>query len=294
MRSTAFHVLQLPAGAWDTYQFAGALLKIESCSLPAPGVTVVFDNEGQENPIKTGLKISPEGGFNILSFHNTTAADAVITFWAGAAGVDMAPPDSRQAPTYPKGCLGFAAQADLDALFSWYVSGVTIAAGGTGYRPGEQIPVAGGTGVICILIADQVDSITGAILHARVSGGKRGSYTVKPVTPNNPAGGSGTGASFNLTFTSLNTGIAFNAGGTLTIQAAAALPVPNVDGGNIRDTVVFGVTAGTLLVQDMAGRTFMTIAAGLPVAFKTTSALVLSGFGGAATFTIGEFYYSQQ
>lgn len=77
-----------------------------------------------------------------------------------------------------------------------------IQAAGSGYVAGETLVVSGGTlgptGLRCQIIINTVDG-SGAVTGAQVDPDNTGDYTVFPVNPVSVTGGSGTGATFNLT-----------------------------------------------------------------------------------------------
>lgn len=82
------------------------------------------------------------------------------------------------------------------------ISAATVSAGGTGYTVGDRLTVVGGTGIAGVLV---VATLSGtAVATVTVSALDAGSYTVVPVNPVSVAGGTGSGATFNLTTGGLN------------------------------------------------------------------------------------------
>jgi len=69
-----------------------------------------------------------------------------------------------------------------------------VASGGTGYTANDVLTVAGGTGTAATI---RVDTVSGGVITA-VTVLTRGTYTVKPTSPNSSTGGTGTGASLTL------------------------------------------------------------------------------------------------
>lgn len=78
------------------------------------------------------------------------------------------------------------------------LSAVSISSGGTGYTAGNVLTVVGGTSASAASITVVSVSAEGAITSAAV--GRPGVYTDTPANPASVTGGSGTGATFNLTW----------------------------------------------------------------------------------------------
>lgn len=110
---------------------------------------------------------------------------------------DTALPDSGRGagigPTVFSKPLMTGVDAQNDILDSF-----TIAAGGSGYVAGDVLTVSGGTALIAAEITvDTVDG-SGAVLTGSIS--NAGSYTTLPTNPVSVTGGTGSSATFNLTF----------------------------------------------------------------------------------------------
>lgn len=78
----------------------------------------------------------------------------------------------------------------------------TISAGGANYKKNDTLQVVGGTALLPTTIKVTSVDKTGAITGFTVTSG---AYTVAPSSPVSVTGGSGTGATFNLTFTDSTT-----------------------------------------------------------------------------------------
>jgi hypothetical protein len=76
------------------------------------------------------------------------------------------------------------------------VQAAVVANGGTGYAVGNSLSVVGGTGAAAVLTVSAVSG--GAITAVTIA--NAGSYTALPTNPASVTGGSGTGATFNLTY----------------------------------------------------------------------------------------------
>jgi microcystin-dependent protein len=79
---------------------------------------------------------------------------------------------------------------------------IAISAAGTSYTPGDTLTVLGGTSSFPTTIT--VNSVSGGVVTG-VSIATAGLYTVNPGNPVSVTGGTGTGATFNLTLTTANT-----------------------------------------------------------------------------------------
>ena len=86
----------------------------------------------------------------------------------------------------------------MDLAASDHVSAAAISAGGTGYTAGDILTVSGGTFTHAATI-EVLTVSSGAVATAQVING--GAYTVDPTNPASTTGGTGTGATFNLTLT---------------------------------------------------------------------------------------------
>lgn len=111
--------------------------------------------------------------------------------------------------TVSGGTATVAASFEVSALG---VSASAINAGGTGYVASEELTVVGGTGTAAILTISTVDG-SGTITGISVT--TDGSYTTLPTNPVSVTGGSGSGATFNLTV-DIVTAVRYNNAGAYT------------------------------------------------------------------------------
>jgi hypothetical protein len=109
-------------------------------------------------------------------------------------------------PTPPNGNTGGSGAA-LNLVGS--VSCASVSSGGTGYAVNDVLTVTGGSGTSSILTVATVSS--GVITSVNVT--NAGSYTTFPVSPVNVTGGSGSGATFNLTGGVISATISFGGSG---------------------------------------------------------------------------------
>jgi hypothetical protein len=109
------------AGQTVPVKRSGVVFQCKGCSIPAPGVTVSFDEGQTNNPLSPGatlnlsLSIGAQKSFNSLLFTNTSATDALVSYFIGTIAVTFNPSDSRAASTYIKGNLGLNANGNYIA-----------------------------------------------------------------------------------------------------------------------------------------------------------------------------------
>ena len=152
-----------------------------------------------------------KGGVNIKTKPNTPATSDLVSLTAVANSGQIVPITANSQPK-------FRSRVNLtqtfDATVNTQVTGVTIASGGSGYVVGDVLTTAGGTtiaGTNATVKVTQVgvgqalgpntgtgQPLQGVILAVQIV--NEGEYSVSPATPNTPTGGTGTGASLNLTF----------------------------------------------------------------------------------------------
>ena len=103
---------------------------------------------------------------------------------------------------------------------------IAIVSGGTGYTVDDVLTVVGGTGTACTIKVLTVDG-SGVILTAEIV--DRGEYTVKPTNPVSVTGGSGSSATFNLTFVTYCNEVGFTFNCVLDLNYVASTPTVFID-----------------------------------------------------------------
>jgi microcystin-dependent protein len=86
------------------------------------------------------------------------------------------------------------------------VTAAAIVSGGTGYTIGDTLTVVGGTSYVAATLT--VNTVSGGVITS-VSINNPGVYTVNPGNPVSVTGGTGSGATFNLTLATANTTTSF-------------------------------------------------------------------------------------
>ena len=200
-------------------------------------------------------------GVNISNGGTVTA----ITRTANGSGYTSIPSVAITAPTTAGGVQA-TASANL------FANTATVASGGTGYTNGNVLTVVGGTGGPATYTVTGVSA--GAVTS--VTPLNFGSYSVLPTNPVSVTGGSGSGATLNLTY-GISTPTITNAGSGYVEQ-----PTVTFSGGGGSGAAAYAtVGSGTVVKSigssiDIATPTFIT--SNIPVArFRD--------IGGADTFT---------
>jgi hypothetical protein len=129
----------------------------------------------------SGVNISNGGTVTSITRTNQGSGYTTITGFTWSAS----------APTTAGGVTATGAVTSLGGVSA------TIAGGGTGYTAGDVLTVSGGTFSSASSI--RVDTVSsGVITAATLTNG--GTYTVIPANPASVTGGTGTGATFNVTY----------------------------------------------------------------------------------------------
>jgi len=119
-------------------------------------------------------------------------------------------------------------------------SGFTVASGGTGYTVGNVLTVTGGSTGNCTLTVTAVSSgaVTAATLATTVS------YTALPTNPVSVTGGTGSGATFNLTYGIGNSLTITNAGSGYVEQ-----PTVTFSGGGGSGAAAYATVGATATIR---------------------------------------------
>lgn len=153
---------------------------------------------------------------------------------------------------------------------AYYCSAAVVAAGGTNYAVGDRIPLAGGTSIAGVVLT--VATLSGSAV-ATVTITNPGRYTAQPTNPvsQSSSTGSGTGATFTLTFTAAQ--VITDATGTNIAQALGISPYAAntlLKLASASDlTVATGITYPTTVPQGGLGTT--TLVPYAPVVGGTTT-----------------------
>jgi hypothetical protein len=172
-------------------------------------------------------------GVNISNGQTVTA----ITRISAGTGYTSAPSVAISAPTTAGGVQATA----TSAIFT---SGTpTITFGGTGYTVGDVLTVVGGTFTTATRITVNTVS-AGVITAATVT--TLGSYTIAPTNPASVTGGTGTGATFTMSYAVLPTFTITNAGSGYVEQPTVTFSGGDGSGASAYASVGSGTTVKSL------------------------------------------------
>ena len=179
-------------------QVAGATSQVNSFSLvgSATNLEPVISVLGSDTNISMGLQSKGTGAIDLVAgsdgvnISNGGTVTAVTRTGAGT-GYTTPPTVAISAPTTAGGVQATA------TVTIGLVSVTSIANGGTGYTVGNTLTVSGGTFTTACQVT--VTTVSGGVITG-VSVTTGGSYTVAPTNPVSVTGGSGSGATFNLSF----------------------------------------------------------------------------------------------
>jgi hypothetical protein len=174
-------------------------------------------------------------GVNISNGGTVTA----VTLTNAGTGYTSFPTATISVPTTAGGVQGVVSFTRM------YPSGYTIGSGGTGYTVGNVLTIVGGTPVTTAAQLT-VSSVSGGVITA-VTVSAANSYTVLPTNPVSVTGGSGTGATFNLTY-SLGAATTISNAGSGYIEQ----PTVTFSGGGGSGAAAYASVGSTPIVKSIA------------------------------------------
>jgi hypothetical protein len=166
---------------------------------------------------------SSQGSDSNISFVTQTKGTGAIDLAAGSSGVNISNGGTVTAITRTAAGSGYSlpititvsapttaggVQAQV-SLTSFGSSGATVVSGGTGYTNGDVLTISGGTPSGAATYT--VTGVSGGAVTS-VSALNSGAYTTAPTNPVSVTGGTGSGATLNLTYYVPNTFTITNAG----------------------------------------------------------------------------------
>jgi hypothetical protein len=195
-------------------------------------ISQVFQSKG------TGaINLAPGSrGVNISNGGTVTA----LTRTAAGTGYTTIPSVAVSAPTTAG---GVQATASVTTMF---VLGGTLASGGTGYTVGDTLTVVGGTtGAAATVTVNAVSG--GVITSASVIAGAN--YTVLPTNPVSVTGGTGSGATFNLTYGVSATGVTITNAGSGYVEQ----PTVTFSGGGGSGAAAYATVGASSTIKQLGG-----------------------------------------
>ena len=220
-----------------------------------------------------GMVLRPQGtgaidlaaGSSGVNISNGTTVTA-ITRTAQGSAYTSPPSVAISAPTTAGG---------VQATASCTLTGITlaVAGGGTGYTAGDVLTLVGGTGTAQQII---VSTVSGGVITA-VTGSVQGAYTVVPTNPISVTGGTGSGATINITSYGINS--------TLTITNAGSgyveQPTVTFSGGGGSGAAAYASIGSTPRLSSLANTLDFYVASSVPAA---APAFQIQDGGGSGTY----------
>jgi hypothetical protein len=183
------------AGTFTTLIGGSGSANYEQITGGATGKAVQFQSLGSDAAVSLAIQSKGTGAIDLAagsSGVNISNGGTVtgITRTANGSAYTSIPSLAISAPTTAGGVQAVATPSML-------LVGATVQSGGTGYTVADTLTVVGGTGAAAILTVSTVSS--GAVTGVTINSGGFGNYSVLPTNPVSVTGGTGSGATFNLT-----------------------------------------------------------------------------------------------
>jgi hypothetical protein len=224
----------------STSQFGRGSANYAQATGGATTKAVEFRSLGSDTNVALALRSQGTGAINLApgsSGVNISNGDTVtaITRTAAGSGYTTIPALAISAPTTAGGVQATATPTMLLA------TGPTVASGGSGYTVGDVLTLSGGT--FSTVARVTVATLSGSSV-ATVTVTSSGTYSALPTNPVSVTGGTGSGATFNLTW-------AVQSGFTITNAGSGYVEQPTVTfsggGGGSGAAAFASVGAGTVI-----------------------------------------------
>jgi hypothetical protein len=237
----------------------------------------ILSSQGADTNISMVLQSKGTGAINLatgstginISNGNTVTA---LTRTATGSGYTTPPTWTASAPTT---AFGVTASGSVNNII---LVSATIAGGGTGYTVGDTLTIVGGTFTVAATLT--VLTVSAGVITS-VTSPQNGLYTVAPTTPVSVTGGTGSSATFNVSF-----GISPNF--TITTAGSGYVEQPTVtfSGGGGSAAAAYATVGGATTIKSI-GTT-----SGSSLVFQTPSSItsnlpamrILDGTSGYDTF----------
>jgi hypothetical protein len=223
---------------------AGTIVNYTTATGAAAGASPVFSVAGTDTNISQVFQSKGTGaidlaagsrGVNISNGGTVTA----ITRTAAGSGYTSIPSVAITAPTTAGG-------VQATATVAVFVNAGTVSSGGTGYTNGDVLTIVGGT-FVATAATLTVTAVTVGVITA-VSVSLASTYTATPTNPVSVTGGTGSGATFNLTYGTLNTFSITNAGSGYVEQ-----PTVTFSGGGGSGAAAYASIGNTATIKGLYG-----------------------------------------
>lgn len=231
------------------------------------GNAVTLNANGLDSNVSFALTTKGTGAIDLaagsggINISNGTTITSLVRTTAGS-GYTTPPTWTASAPTTPSGVTASGSVNSIGVVTA------TVSSGGSGYTVGDVLTVSGGTQTTAATLT--VATVSGGVITT-VNITNAGAYTASPTNPASVTGGTGTLATFTLSFGINNSFTITTAGSgyvetpTITFSggagsSAAALAVVGSAatikglGGNVSASLNFATVGGTAFqIQDRGG-----------------------------------------
>jgi hypothetical protein len=213
------------------------------------GIAPILFAEGSDTDVSMALQSKGAGAIDLaagssgINISNGTTVTAVIRTAAGT-GFTTPPTWTAAAPTTAGGVTASGSVNSIGVVTA------TVSAGGSGYVVGDVLTVSGGTQTTAATLT--VATLSGSAV-ATVTISNAGVYTASPTNPAATTGGTGTGATFTLSF-GINNSFTVSTAGSGYVEQ----PAITFSGGGGSGATANGLIGSTSTVRFLSDATFYT------------------------------------
>jgi len=242
----------------------------------------------------TAPKISPVGTDTNISMAFQPKGTGAIDLAAGSSGVNISNGGTVTAITRTAGGSGYtglitatisapttAGGVQATVAIGTGAIGQAIVNGGTGYTVGNILTISGGTVINAAPQLIRVDTVSSGVITG-ISVASFGQYTTLPANPVSVTGGSGSGATFNLSNFSYVNHLITNAGSGYIEQ-----PTVTFSGGGGSGAAAYATVGGQAIVKSIGSVLSFSVAGGegfrVTDSSPATSSAYWNAFNGSGT-----------
>jgi hypothetical protein len=208
----------------------------------ATGNATQFQTLGTDTNIAMALRTSGTGAIDLAagsSGVNISNGNTVTAVTRTAAGTGYTSP-----PTWTASAPTTAGGTQASGTTTLTVVSSTLGSGGTGYSVNDVLTVSGGTSTQAVQIT--VNTVSGGVI-ATFTVTTGGNYTVIPTNPVSVTGGTGSGATFNLTWGITSTGFVISVAGSGYVEQ----PTVTFSGGGGSGAAAYATVGSGTIVRSL-------------------------------------------
>ena len=204
----------------------------------------ILSSQGADTNISMVLQSKGTGAINLatgstgINISNGTTVTG-ITRTATGSGYTTPPTWTASAPTT---AFGVTASGSVNNII---LVSATIAGGGAGYTVGDTLTIVGGTFTVAATLT--VLAVSAGVITS-VTSPQNGLYTVAPTTPVSVTGGTGSSATFNVSF-GISTSFTITTAGSGYVES----PTVTFSGGGGSGAAAFASVGSAPIVKGLGG-----------------------------------------